>query len=75
VLKDLEAGGGLVAVVSHGHISRILAARALRLEAQAGRIFASATSALSVIKDHHGQRCIYAWNLKAPEPESLDRST
>ncbi|MFB6719658.1 histidine phosphatase family protein [Kribbella sp. NPDC056345] len=65
LLKNIEDGAGPVAVVSHGHISRILAARALGLEASAGRIFASATSALSVIKDHHGQRCIYAWNVKA----------
>lgn len=54
-----------VAVVSHGHFCRVLTARALGLDAACGRLFASMTSSLSVIKDHHGQRSIYVWNATA----------
>ncbi len=63
-----------VVVVSHGHFSRILAARALRLTADCGRLFASATASISVIEDYHGERCIGLWNAAAyyppQEPES-----
>jgi broad specificity phosphatase PhoE len=54
-----------VVVVSHGHFSRILAARALGLPAENGRLFASVTASISVIEDYHGQRCIGKWNLDA----------
>jgi probable phosphoglycerate mutase len=56
---------GPVVVVSHGHFSRILAARALRLTAGQGHLFASATASVSVIEDHHGKRCIGLWNASA----------
>lgn len=52
-----------VVVVTHGHLSRILAARALRLAPEDGRLFASAPASVSVIEDHHGERCIGLWNL------------
>jgi broad specificity phosphatase PhoE len=51
-----------VVVVTHGHFSRILAARALGLAPEYGRLFASATAAVSLIEDHHGERCIGLWN-------------
>lgn len=51
-----------VAVISHGHFCRVLTARALGLDPAYGRLFASMTSSLSVVKDHHGQRSIYLWN-------------
>lgn len=54
-----------VVVVTHGHFSRILAARALGLPAENGRLFASITASLSVIEDYHGERCIGRWNVDA----------
>ena len=57
-----ETGSQPVVVVTHGHFSRILAARALGLAPEHGRLFASATAAVSLIEDHHGERCIGLWN-------------
>ncbi len=59
-----------VVVVTHGHFSRILAARALGLAAVDGRLFASAPASVSVIEDHHGERCIGLWNA---DPALLTR--
>ncbi len=56
---------GAVVVVTHGHFSRILAARALGLGAENGRLFASITASISVIGDYHGERCIGRWNVDA----------
>ncbi|MGB9222720.1 histidine phosphatase family protein [Mycobacterium sp.] len=58
-----------VVVVTHGHFSRILAARALGLGAENGRLFASLTASISVIEDYHGGRCIGRWNV---DPALLD---
>lgn len=52
-------------VVTHGHFSRILAARALGLAPEYGRLFASATASVSLIEDHHGERCVGLWNADA----------
>ncbi|MEP7161858.1 MAG: histidine phosphatase family protein [Dermatophilaceae bacterium] len=51
-----------VIVVTHGHFSRILAARALGLTPEHGQLFASTTAAVSLIEDHHGERCVGLWN-------------
>ena len=61
----VERSLGPVVVVSHGHFSRILAARALGLTAGRGDLFASATASVSVIEDHHSKRCIGLWNASA----------
>ena len=60
-----EHAPGPVVVVSHGHFSRILAARALGLTAQNGRLLAAGTASVSVVKDFHGERCIALWNASA----------
>ncbi|MDQ2737436.1 MAG: histidine phosphatase family protein [Actinomycetota bacterium] len=60
-----EKGPRPVVVVTHGHFSRILAARALGLAPESGRLFASATAAVSLIEDQHGERCIGLWNVAA----------
>jgi broad specificity phosphatase PhoE len=52
-------------VVTHGHFSRILAARALGLAPEYGRLFASTPAAVSLIEDHHGERCLGLWNVDA----------
>ncbi len=54
-----------VVVITHGHFSRILAARAVGIAPEYGRLFASATAAVSLIEDHHGERCIGLWNAEA----------
>ena len=54
-----------VMVFSHAHFSRILAARALGLAAEAGHLFASATASVAVVRDYHGERCIGLWDASA----------
>ena len=58
----VESNIAPVVVVTHGHFSRILAARALGLAAEYGRLFASDTASVSMIEDYHGERCIRLWN-------------
>lgn len=48
---------------AHGHIIRILAARAVGLEARQGRIFTLDTATVSLIEDVRGIRVIKLWNL------------
>ncbi|MEP7161314.1 MAG: histidine phosphatase family protein [Dermatophilaceae bacterium] len=62
---NAETGSRPVLVVTHGHFSRILAARALGLSPDNGRLFASATGAVSLIEDRHGERCVGLWNVDA----------
>jgi probable phosphoglycerate mutase len=62
VARASRSDQGPVVVISHGHFSRILAARALGLSADEGRLFASATASVSVVGDDHGERCIGLWN-------------
>ena len=50
---------------SDQHFSRILAARALGLALEYGRLFASAPASVSLIEDHHGERCLGLWNTDA----------
>ncbi len=64
-----------VVVVTHGHFSRILAARALGLAPENGRLFASLTASISVIKDYHGERCIGRWNLDAALLDGIGNRT
>ncbi|MCV7179339.1 hypothetical protein CG716_16965 [Mycolicibacterium sphagni] len=61
-------GSETLVVVTHGHFSRILAARALGLPAESGRLLASTTASIAVIEDYHGERCIGRWNV---DPELL----
>ncbi|MET3808473.1 putative phosphoglycerate mutase [Nakamurella sp. UYEF19] len=45
-------------VVTHGHFSRILAARAIGLAPKYGRLFASTTASVSLVEDHDSERCL-----------------
>ena len=56
---------GPLIVVTHGHFSRILAARTLGLAPEYGRLFASIPASVSLIEDHDGERCIGLWNAYA----------
>jgi len=54
---------GDVALVSHGHLLRVLTARWLRLEPADGRLFLLKTAALSTLGTEHGEPVITSWNV------------
>ena len=54
---------GDVALFSHGHLLRVLAARWLCLEPTAGRLFRLGTGSLSALGTEHGGPVISGWNL------------
>jgi probable phosphoglycerate mutase len=56
---------GPVMVFSHGHMIRILAARALRLEARQGKLFLLETASVSVIATYRGEPALALWNATA----------
>jgi probable phosphoglycerate mutase len=56
---------GDVALVSHGHLLRVLTARWLRLEPAAGRLFRLDTGTLSTLGTEHGEPVISSWNVPA----------
>jgi len=66
-LRDYAAPSrrGPIVLFSHGHFSRILTARALGLAPEAGRIFGTATAAVSVVGEYRGEPCIELWNASA----------
>ena len=57
-----EEGDGDVALVGHGHFSRILAARYLRLDAEWARCLALGTASLSLLGHEHEWRAVVLWN-------------
>ena len=57
---------GQIAVFSHGHMLRILGARALSLAPEQGRLFALDTASLSIIEDLRGVPVVALWNLTPP---------
>jgi broad specificity phosphatase PhoE len=54
---------GDVALVSHGHMLRVLTARYLRLEPADGRLFRLDTGTLSTLGTEHGKPVITSWNV------------
>jgi probable phosphoglycerate mutase len=56
---------GDVALVSHGHLLRVLTARWLRLEPAAGRLFRLDTGTLSTLGTEHDEPVISSWNVPA----------
>ncbi len=61
-VRPLLAGGD-VALVAHGHLLRILAARWLGLEPTAGRYFRLDTGTLSTLGAEHGEPVVTSWNV------------
>jgi len=59
---------GDVALVSHGHLLRVLTARWLRLEPAAGRLFRLDTGTLSTLGTEHDEPVISSWNVPPPAP-------
>jgi len=58
-VRDAKAN---VALFSHGHFLRVLAARWLGLEAVGGRFFLLGTSTLSILGYEHETPAIKTWN-------------
>jgi broad specificity phosphatase PhoE len=54
---------GNVALVSHGHMLRVLTARWLGLEPAGGRLFRLDTGTLSTLGTEHGEPVITSWNV------------
>ena len=59
---------GDVALVSHGHLLRVLTARWLCLEPAAGRLFRLDTGTLSTLGTEHDEPVISSWNVPPPAP-------
>jgi probable phosphoglycerate mutase len=53
----------LLVVFSHSHFIRILAARAIGLDARQGQIFTLDTATVSLVADVRGKRVIKIWNV------------
>jgi probable phosphoglycerate mutase len=62
LLKPFLHASGNILIFSHGHFSRVLAARWLGLEVQAGKYFALSVASLSALGYEHDQRVIKMWN-------------
>jgi broad specificity phosphatase PhoE len=56
-------GSGDVALVSHGHFLRVLAARWLSLPPTDGALLALDTASVSVLGFEHGEHVVRHWNL------------
>ncbi len=59
--------GGDVALVAHGHLLRVLAARWLGLAPECGRYFQLDTGTLSTVGWEHGEPVISRWNVPVDE--------
>jgi probable phosphoglycerate mutase len=62
VIAKVRAEEGNVALVAHGHVLRVLAARWLGLPAQAGSHFLLDTATLSVLDYYQGIPAVKRWN-------------
>lgn len=62
VIAELRAVAGDAAVFAHGHLLRVLAARWLGLEPEAGRLFALDPATLSILGYERETPVIRVWN-------------
>jgi probable phosphoglycerate mutase len=65
LISRAASAGGDVALFGHGHTLRVLGARWLGLEPEAGRFFALSTGSVSVLSYERDTRVIRAWNQLA----------
>ena len=66
VIAGIEAAGEDVAVVSHGHFLRVLAARWLELPPIEGRRLLLDTATLCLLGTERGVRAVRRWNAPPP---------
>ena len=66
LLERVRAADGDVALFSHGHLLRVLAARWLGLPARDGRLFALDTATLCVLGHERETPVLRRWNLATP---------
>jgi broad specificity phosphatase PhoE len=62
VLAQIDRAEGTIAVVAHGHILRVLAARWISMEPAAGGRLLLSTGTLSLLGHEHATRVISRWN-------------
>jgi len=63
MLQDLiESGARSALLVGHSHTFRVLAARYLGMEPQAGRLFRLDTATLSELGEYHARPVVVRWN-------------
>ena len=62
VLERLRGGEGTAVIFSHGHMSRVLAARSIGLDGSAGALLILGTATLSIVGREHGHPAIRLWN-------------
>ena len=68
VIAELRPADGDAAVFAHGHLLRVLAARWLGLEPQAGRLFALDTATISTLGYERETAVVRSWNER-PGPQ------
>lgn len=71
-LGEIRRVPGDVAVVAHGHLLRVLAARWLGLPADAGRHFALAAAGVSVLGHEHRDPVLQTWNVTQSRHDAPD---
>jgi broad specificity phosphatase PhoE len=64
-VRPLMAAGGDVALVAHGHVLRVLAARWLRLQPADGRLFRLDTGTYCMLGTEHEEPVVTTWNVPA----------
>ncbi len=68
IVAEVQQAAGDVLVFSHGHLLRILTARWLGLEPDAGRLFALDPATVSVLGYEHDRRVLREWNAGCVDP-------
>ena len=65
LLKSFIHESGNILIFSHGHFSRVFAARWLGLQAEDGKLFSLSVASVSILAMEHDQRVIKLWNETA----------
>lgn len=65
VIQQIRAHGGKVAVVAHGHLLRVLAARWIGSPPSQGSHFLLDTATLSILSSYRGEPALGCWNAAA----------